>query len=198
MMKWDIPDPQSSSDSGDDEDHHSDNMSGGDLMKNTEDGTFFDASETGTDVDRRPYRPIGDILGEMIAMIREGLDPYPGDLLYPPLSQTWFSVYRINDDFMRIEDQLQLTITNLPLEQARRHDFAPACWYAHRCALHTRYSMRCWQDTTPHLVMGDVLEREIMRNLQNGAPYQFDEAFPDVACLDGFMSALTPLTMTCS
>ena len=116
----------------------------------------------------------------MVAMILEASVPYPGDLLVPPSSQTQFSVYRVNDNFMRIEDQLQHTIANLPLERARRHDFAPARWYAHRCALCAGYSMRRLQDITPHLVMGDVLEREITRNLQNGAPYQFDEAFPNV------------------
>jgi len=164
-MKKDIPSLQSISDEDEDSDNHSNHMSDGELTENPDDDTIVYMSEMDTDIDGQPYHPIGDVLGETVAMILEALDHYPGDSLFLQMNQTQFSISHIDHEFIHIEDQQQHTIVNLSLEQACRHDFAPAPCYAHHYTLHTRYSTWHWLDTTSHLVMGDVLEQEIAQNL---------------------------------
>jgi len=100
----DIPSLQSILDSDEDSDNHSDYMLDGELTENLDDDTIVYMSETDSDIDGQPYRPIGDVLGEMVAMILEVLDHYPGDSLFLQLNQTWFSISHIDHEFICIED----------------------------------------------------------------------------------------------
>ena len=63
-----------------------------DLQDNPDDDTVMDWSDSNMEINERPYCPIGDILGETVALILDASEPYPGDSLYPQSRRHRFSV----------------------------------------------------------------------------------------------------------
>ena len=91
-----------------------------------------------------------------------------------------------------MEDRLQCSQAILALELVRDPAFSPSRWYAHRCSIRSGYSSCRWLDNIPHITMGDVLEREILKNLQYGVPYCFDEEYTNVPSSRRFRVYLDP------
>jgi len=186
-----MPDLQSVSDSDEESDRLTELLDD-ELTDNPDDEAIMGVSDSDTEISERPYHPIGDILGAMVTQILNALGPYPGDSLYPQSHCNRFTVYQVEGDFFHIEDRLQRSQAMLALELVQDPTFSPSHWYAHRCSLRSGYSSRRWLDGVPHITMGNVLECEVLRDLQHGTPYRFDEEYTSVPLSCRFCVYLDP------
>ena len=184
--------PISEEDFDEESDQLTEPISEGEQTDSSNDDTVVSESGSETEALERPYYPIGDILGTTVALILDASGPYPGDSLYPQSRRSRFTVYRVEGDFFRIEDRLQRSQATLALGLTRDPTFSPSCWYAHRCSIRSGLSSNRWLDSTPHLTMGNVLEREILKDLQHGVPYRFDEEYTNVPSSRRFRVYLDP------
>jgi hypothetical protein len=187
----DLPDLQSVSDS--DVEELSSNYATTDHIHT--DGSIIDEDslESVFDSAERPYRPIGEVLGNILARILTACEPYPGDHQFHYSGGRRFKVVRIADDTYRIHDLHQQVYSYLPAETVRDPEFEPSVWYTWRCSLRTGITHQGWSEDITQLTMAGVLEREICRRLREGIPYRPDETYPIAPLAHRFEVFIDPL-----